>query len=60
MEVNKKKFLAIHGHFYQPPRENPWLEAILRAMIGMKEYAPSVILQILFRVLLTAEIKFLI
>jgi alpha-amylase/alpha-mannosidase (GH57 family) len=22
------KFVCIHGHFYQPPRENPWLEAI--------------------------------
>ncbi|HEU0034841.1 MAG TPA: DUF3536 domain-containing protein [Kofleriaceae bacterium] len=22
------KWVCIHGHFYQPPRENPWLEAI--------------------------------
>jgi alpha-amylase/alpha-mannosidase (GH57 family) len=24
----KNRFVCIHGHFYQPPRENPWLEAI--------------------------------
>ena len=22
------RFLCIHAHFYQPPRENPWLEAV--------------------------------
>ena len=22
------RFVTIHGHFYQPPRENPWLEAV--------------------------------
>ncbi|MGE5894815.1 MAG: glycoside hydrolase, partial [bacterium] len=24
----KDQFVCIHGHFYQPPRENPWLETI--------------------------------
>ena len=23
-----ERFICIHGHFYQPPRENPWLDAV--------------------------------
>ncbi len=26
----KHKYVCIHGHFYQPPRENAWLEAVER------------------------------
>ncbi|MDR3567423.1 MAG: DUF3536 domain-containing protein [Syntrophobacteraceae bacterium] len=25
-----KKYICVHAHFYQPPRENPWIEAIER------------------------------
>ncbi|MBS1508596.1 MAG: DUF3536 domain-containing protein [Bacteroidetes bacterium] len=28
MTSSDKKFVCIHGHFYQPPRENAWLEVI--------------------------------
>ncbi|MFT7121067.1 MAG: alpha-amylase/alpha-mannosidase (GH57 family) [Neolewinella sp.] len=28
MANTPKKFVCIHGHFYQPPRENAWLETI--------------------------------
>src|SRR5574344_985747 len=28
MAGQKEIFLTIHGHFYQSPRENPWLEAV--------------------------------
>jgi alpha-amylase/alpha-mannosidase (GH57 family) len=23
-----EKYICVHGHFYQPPRENPWLETV--------------------------------
>ena len=29
-DTAEKKHVCIHGHFYQPPRENPWLEEIER------------------------------
>ncbi len=26
--MQNNKYVCVHGHFYQPPRENPWLERI--------------------------------
>src|SRR5262245_17059916 len=26
--MSTHRFVCVHGHFYQPPRENPWLETV--------------------------------
>ena len=28
MPAKKPRYVCIHGHFYQPPRENPWLDVV--------------------------------
>ncbi|MBI2999810.1 MAG: DUF3536 domain-containing protein [Deltaproteobacteria bacterium] len=53
-----EKYICIHGHFYQPPRENPWLEAIelqdsaypyhdWNERIAAESYAPNAVSRIL-------------
>ena len=27
-QIPTTRFVCVHGHFYQPPRENPWLETV--------------------------------
>ena len=53
-----KRYICIHGHFYQPPRENPWLEVIEQQdeahpyhdwneRIAVECYAPNAVSRIL-------------
>lgn len=52
------RYVCIHGHFYQPPRENPWLESVEREdsahpyhdwneRIGAECYGPNAFSRIL-------------
>ncbi len=52
------RYICIHGHFYQPPRENPWLETIelqdsaypyhdWNERINTESYAPNAFARIL-------------
>ncbi|MHA1299673.1 MAG: DUF3536 domain-containing protein [Candidatus Helarchaeota archaeon] len=60
MIMDEKRFVCIHGHFYQPPRENPWIEEIeleesaapfpnWNARITHECYAPNAYARILDR-----------
>ncbi|HYG36773.1 MAG TPA: DUF3536 domain-containing protein [Clostridia bacterium] len=53
-----ERYICIHGHFYQPPRENPWLESVelqdsaapyhdWNERITMECYAPNATARIL-------------
>ncbi len=53
-----ERYICIHGHFYQPPRENPWLEAIelqdsahpyhdWNERVTAESYAPNAVSRIL-------------
>lgn len=52
------RYVCVHGHFYQPPRENPWLEAIeeqasarpfhdWNARVSAESYRPNAFARIL-------------
>lgn len=58
--MNNNKYICIHGHFYQPPRENAWLEVIEKQdsatpfhdwneRINFECYAPNAMARILDR-----------
>jgi alpha-amylase/alpha-mannosidase (GH57 family) len=53
-----ERYICVHGHFYQPPRENPWLEVIelqdsaypyhdWNERITAESYAPNAVSRIL-------------
>ncbi|PIR19585.1 MAG: glycoside hydrolase, partial [Elusimicrobia bacterium CG11_big_fil_rev_8_21_14_0_20_64_6] len=33
-----KRFACVHGHFYQPPRENPWTGAVERQLSAGRDH----------------------
>lgn len=58
MATNNNRYICIHGHFYQPPRENAWLEVVetqssaapwhdWNARINYECYAPNAAARIL-------------